>query len=465
MQRSTQRWSFYQTLVSALAGAVCLIAGCKPQGTGTTPTTTTITTSATEHNVVRPSSYNGGLANTAWREAAAKAHDGYSDAAKRAAWAFEAPYGSASVIVPEYNDEQRLYDGGTGTAYGPTVHLFASPQLALLTSPQQWNALGTGGAVVGYIDVEDQAPGYSWNGAYTRLGIAAKGDYCISLAHTGGSANANWTSYIYSVDVNGYCQQPTSSPTAIVTARHDFVSGTLTDYPVGARFGHDKSLNPIILVKCLDQTCEIGVDPSQSDKAWTHGGGPGGKAAVVGCNGHGGGGSHTTKEWMVKGWHDEQRLSMDDGTGKGHLIPSNVCAAIVPVAGLDTHDKNYYTCAATPCTNADWKTVATIWLPAGTDFSGTKYESTWNMGVGENVLSIRRVGTKDDDDLTGPAEWDAEITNSAGTVLKYFSHIHRHSHMDMILPGTARFTWRDNDETLWVTCGVGCCEVDAGLSQ
>ncbi len=54
-------------------------------------------------------------------------------------------------------------------------------------------------------------------------------------------------------------------------------------------------------------------------------------------------------------------------------------------------------------------------------------------------------------------DWWARVLSAAKTTT-YYAVVY-HDHKGAPIPGTARWQWLDNDETIWVKCGNACCQV------
>lgn len=59
----------------------------------------------------------------------------------------------------------------------------------------------------------------------------------------------------------------------------------------------------------------------------------------------------------------------------------------------------------------------------------------------------------------GGRKWYARIDNGAGRV-RYFCVIYRPHPEHFDVPSVVRWRWRPDDETFWVRCPAGCCEVN-----
>lgn len=167
----------------------------------------------------------------------------------------------------------------------------------------------------------------------------------------------------------------------------------------------------------------------------------------------------------VKGHYDEQQLAewrngrIQVGANRGTIYPTPQLAAFA---------------AALPAEGV-WTRVAEINMSPDVG----SYDAMLNL-VGNNrpvtagdraVLSICRGSPKScvpsrrsrfDSNAcqaTSDGRWYARITRP-GRPPAYFCVVHRgHTKADNI-PAVVRWRWRDDDETVWVRCAFGCCEIN-----
>lgn len=320
--------------------------------------------------------------------------------------------GSLTLMIPEYHDEQRFPDDIGG--YGPMVYIFATPNIGTFTSPAQIEDQGKAGALFALV-VVDTTAGAVLPTTYTQLELVP-GVNCLWLVYDHAVApNVRWRAYLTPRGASGFCIRTTIFPSMLaVQARSPEGRHHLDDYPQVGRFSEDLSGRPLLGVKCLDAWCEIGA-PGFTSKP---------PATVV-----------AGREGTIKGWHDEQRLAAFDATGK---LRPRIRASVIPVPDIDTLREDHFA--------AGWVHVATIWFHD--DPEGTKY-ATWGLRKGRNTLELRVVG----------ATWEARVMSNTDTATVW-TNVVRHPHLDMAVPGTARFRWRNNDEGIWVPCGAACCHSD-----
>lgn len=318
--------------------------------------------------------------------------------------------------IPEYHDEQRLSIGGGNV--GPMAYIYASPALGGFTDPAQFEEHGDRGVLVGVVSVLETYNGELLPQPYRDLGLAW-GLNCIYLAYRGtGPPDERWDAYVTNsgTGANAPCQHSTSPTWLSVHATRTSSYG-LRDHPPVARFGETRTGRPLLGIACLDTWCEIG--PGSSDARPAQG---------------------SDREEKVKGWHDDQALSVWSPPGHYRRV---MRAKVTPRRNVDQ---------LTLADFADWQEVAIIRLDTAPP-AGSKYEK-WGLMKGKNTLELK---------LTG-ATWSAQVTsrreNGNFVTREWVFAEPRHPHVDAAVPGTARFRWTVGDEGVWVPCGQGCCKVE-----
>lgn len=180
----------------------------------------------------------------------------------------------------------------------------------------------------------------------------------------------------------------------------------------------------------------------------------------------------------VKGWYDEQRLAVPSTmvtafASATALIPGHVIGTFVPMPDLGSD--------AGPSVGSrydgKWVRVATVGM---TDTSGV-YLGKLNI-VSSPVLNavdsvslcygkLRQCITNTGitpkkckaTDFPDSLRWWGMITNPV-TTPSYFC-VTRRGHENipgLHIPGIVRWRWAIKDETMWIRCLEGCCEVEAG---
>jgi hypothetical protein len=177
----------------------------------------------------------------------------------------------------------------------------------------------------------------------------------------------------------------------------------------------------------------------------------------------------------VKGWYDEQYLA-DYTTGSG-LVVSSVVGTVFPEPGLETRDSAYY--------SGTFKDAAHVAMTAALN----KYESRYAFGnaaangatssmatvalcYGEREKCLPAAAPAGPQCVIPPQmpnlpadaailhPWWARVTAPGGSKVNYFCTGYRGLPKDFKMPGVVRWRWRAKDETIWIPCAQGCCEVD-----
>jgi hypothetical protein len=316
----------------------------------------------------------------------------------------------STLTIPEYHDCQRLVP--VPFAYGPLVGIFAREALGEITQEQ---FMSEGGMAVAQIYNFSSIP-------YGPLGIFRRFS-CVYLKLI--SAD-NWQAQLIHHDELKTCRTLTArdwaqpGPLRVVPLK-PYSDGRM--YPPVARWDFARTGNRhFIGVKCLASWCEIGVGNFSSPEY---------------------GGSPTSR---VKGWYDEQRLA-EPVLGSKILIPRK-WARVVPVERLDTLTDDHYTCAE-PCPRGrGWVHVATAIL----EDNSVHYDTLMNFrtgSVGNRIYMRRRT-------RPGDERWETRIISARNDTT--FHRTLRVNHAGHYVPPTARWHWREDDETVWVRCSLGCCE-------
>lgn len=353
----------------------------------------------------------------------------------RAVHQVAAHIGTLPWEIPEYHDEQPLADGTGG--YGPMAYVFASPFIGGFTSVTQIDAHGPYGFLAGVVFVE--APvGTTLPPTYTALGLVP-GLNCVYLAHQGASEQLGWDAYIVSGSETTGCPRPMDADTRHVAAKFQR-QGTFnnqTDYPSVGRFDETNGGQPLVGFRCIDAWCDVGPGPNLDVRPPSHNG-----VTFFG----------NKREAAVPGWHDDQLLAVQT---PGGLRP-RLRATVVPEPDLATKPISEF--------KGVWVRVATVWL--GGDPSGTKYGAptagmphTWNMRRGLNALELSFDGVSWQGRVY-PVSANGYTPTTTGVTRLIVT---QEKHLDVLVPGTARFRWRVADEGIWVPCDQGCCRVEAEI--
>lgn len=176
---------------------------------------------------------------------------------------------------------------------------------------------------------------------------------------------------------------------------------------------------------------------------------------------------------MPKGWYDEQTLAVVNIGGSGPTTVSKIRGTFIPEPDLGLEN-------AEPLSSTfvnRWKQVARVGLqgnPGG-------YTSKFNLEESTSPSMLNRVAlcfvptdapnsacfpTNSEKPICQPpapgeaGRWYTRILSARSDRARYFC-VTRRAHAGMIIPGTVRWRWLINDETMWIRCLQGCCEVNA----
>ncbi len=371
-----------------------------------------------------------------------------------------APIAGANVDVPEYNDCQRLVAAGAST-FGPLSAVFASARLDRLVADQQAASTAAGRPMA-----VSAATVLLINGSFPELGFQS-GANCLYLWQVGDS----WSARVLPVPGGGRaCRQPldpasgTGTPLSVQTVP----PGAGPALPFVARWERDAGGGQAVGLRCDTQWCSIGragfapspditfaPDPTFTTDALFNGwlaGLPGSAGAVTVAQ--------LRTLATVRGWYDDQFLAPAGG-GPG---PSALWAAVMPHPGLDAIGAGNF---------ADWQVTGLVWIPTPgtTAAAGTlaEYGTKFNFGAGWNAIALCSsagpacfpTGAPPACPALAPGEerWFGMVRRSAGGADRFFC-IRRIPNFAGHTIGTARWRWIKNDDTVWMRCVEGCCELE-----
>lgn len=305
------------------------------------------------------------------------------------------------ACIKEWNDYQRLLVRCTNPAtcpseYGPHAYVMAADSLGRWTKPDSF---------VTRRNVAEIAI----NGEYSDLGL----NHGINEVYLRYDPNASDKKKRWVVTM-----EPNLDSVKLEVARFEGEPCCTSPdaYPAVARWDYDNNYkNQLIGIKCGDGWCEIGRHVKLVNK-------------------HAGG-----KKRRVKGWFDEQRLAVRSGTGP--LKPTDSVATIFAVDNLESYNKKE--------DFKEWTQVATITSP----YEYPKLGITGVPGIEAEVYLK----------FLGDTTWSAQIVSidkNGDAITSPAFQVKRIEHTDSdSIPGVARWGWDDNDETIWVRCANGCCQV------
>jgi len=351
--------------------------------------------------------------------------------------------------IPEFHDCQRFIrrDGSYDSLYAiyAAFHLDSLPCGLMRCGVGQTGAVGVPAATI-----------LSYGGYYEALGIQ-NGFNCLYLWDP-----PDWKAVMIPQSDNPDCRyrktvEPLPATAVPLTVRviqpASFPPFRDREYPPVARWDWDSlSQQQYIGIRCGLAWCEVGT-PSA---------GPAGTGSayppllpfdpVAGLNAA----TATTKAVsMVKGWFDAQRLAVATGAstpGTLRVRPSWDYGFIVPNPVLGDLQQSQF--------EATWVHVA--WALVSAD-----YRSTVRFAKGRNKISLcygTATRCRVPPDKVGCSEvmtntmWWAKIMAPDGSE----SHrcvVWRGYPAGIDVPGTVRWRWQADDETNWIKCPSGCCEL------
>ena len=303
-------------------------------------------------------------------------------------------------------------------------------------------------------------------GAYEPLGFV-RGMNCVVLQKAG----TGYSAYVIGVGYDdSHCFSPRRATvrsarqlnvTVLRKAQTGIDDG---DYPGAARWDWDgKNEQHYIGLPCPGGWCEITRSPDyQASQNYTS------HPTASGSN-------NETHIWRGKGWYDEQHLA---NFVQGRPVPTGPFATTFPAPKLaDRTIKDYQ----------EWKHVATVVMSDDSQDYNTKYQYEASqlppkLEKGVNVIEMCTDSIPDaaigashrrSDDNCGVASertargslskcqsaWYARVTHD-GKVRRVFCVKYRGFDKGYDVPGVVRWRWRADDETIWIRCPTGCCEMD-----
>ena len=307
------------------------------------------------------------------------------------------------VCIKEWHDYQRLMRRCNGSScadeYGPHAYVMAADSLNDWKTPDDFKDAGH---IVAEIET---------NGEYSDLDLV-HGHSDLTLNYDDRQPpNKQWTATM----------KPGLGHKLEVARFKEACCTSADEYPGVTRWEYDKNeKNQLIGVKCGDGWCEIG-------------------RKVPPANPHSGPGKPPQR--VVPGWFDEQRLAIRSTPG-GPLKPwQSGTAEIYPDKDLADYTKPDQF-------KNKWIHVASIKTPAPYDKLGLKKHDTI-----ESELFL----------MYFLDDWWANVhtMDESGIEKESAFSIHRTEHNDPIgIPAVARWGWDETDETIWVRCANGCCQIE-----
>ncbi len=385
--------------------------------------------------------------------------------------------------VPEFNDCQAFVDG-TGNKYlrdpkgeAALFAIFASETLDRLEFRLD-SVAGNRRLPTNYTDIYglSAAEIYSFEKDYPALGI--KGGFnCLFLKRSFDSNGiATWHALMVAVG----SAEPTcgskfdSNPSVTTTTRLQVrvrpnpAGLSSTDVPAVARWDWDRERREhYIGIKCGRQWCEVGRDGFVASQFY----------AVSSPS------PLFQRTRMIKGWYDEQRLAVQQGTGPAEVSPLR--GTIYPDSAIDGLEGFG---SSSPFTN-HWLPAAYVQIhPDPTAAAAAAiYEARFNFAVtpdgtqmnliylcsgsaaecfshyGMKPTSVAFVDKCEQQAQVlgdGPPWWARVVRGGVAPGYVTFKCVTRRAHGTKVphIPGAARWRWMVEDEGTWMRCLQGCCE-------
>jgi hypothetical protein len=368
----------------------------------------------------------------------------WSDSGHQTPHAFpQIPLSGEISGIPEYHDCQRFIreDGDT---YGSLYAIYAAFHLESLPCGLGRCGYGASGAVG-----IPAATILSYGGRYAPLSIQ-NGFNCLYLWDP-----PDWKAVIIPQGANPDCRvkrvvEPLPSEAHVLPVHVVQPGGSPPfrdrEYPPVARWDWDSSTNhQFIGIRCGLAWCEIGGTSRMYPPTVP------GFDAVPGISASTAMSNAVTR---VKGWFDAERLAvmLANPTGAGLKVrPSRITGFIVPNPVLGDLQASHFA--------RKWVHVA--WALVDAD-----YKSTVHFSKGRNKISLCN-GALEECELqrnrlecrdTTNVSWWAMVEDSAGSV--YYRCVTFRGYPSGIdVPGTVRWRWQADDQTNWIKCPSGCCEL------
>jgi hypothetical protein len=361
--------------------------------------------------------------------------------------------------VPEFHDCQKfVIHKKTGKRYSSLFAIFARDSLDSLA--QRFNAIKPGDSVLTQADTSRAvtagaplavAEVLAVDSAYHPLGILA-GFNCLFLYGDLSTASGLAAKMVPVGGSEQQCATITNpmplTGTILEVYRTPFAAAYV---PPVARWDWDSVHNQQhIGLACGSGWCDIGAngfDPSDAH------------ANTIASAGD--------QVYAVKGWYDEQRLAFP-GVGTGPLSVGTVVGSFTPLPdlGSDTGDPSasrYNHAWVQVATGAVEDSGSTVYFKKLNFEPTTPVHSTVKVSLcfGGRADCIPSTVTKGPNCTNPTNNWWARVTSERKNETHYFC-VTRRDHPGVNVPGVVRWRWAVKDETMWIRCLEGCCEVEAG---
>ena len=379
------------------------------------------------------------------------------------------PIAGPSTNIPEYNDCQRmivpLSTGALAYADVQAVWVRYGIENYFATLPAVGSTAGTSfGPLIGPTTPRTRlgTVGVVWGmGNYNALGVK-EGFNCIVLRWEGGAFNAA-TSRAWMVPVTfpDVCDTPLNLPAgratelAVAAIPPRVEAGVADLVPQVARWDwDDRDTLQYVSLWCPAGWCEFHGPKFQTSARYSATGTLKARSAI-----------------RVKGWYDEQYLMNPyDAATTPRPEDGLLRGTVFPAPGLDGRKVSAYT--------STWLKVATVSLAKASVRYERKYryerdpappdgkdnvvymcfESQASTYAGTPGCS-GEIPNRCTFDSVNIGYWYARIVSRSGRTKALCVWYHPTAG-NLQPPGTVRWRWTLKDETIWVACPTGCCEVD-----
>jgi hypothetical protein len=359
----------------------------------------------------------------------------------------DVPLAGGTTLIPEFHDCQRLID--TTHRYGPLAAIWVPPQYlgTIIDSLHVRQPVAIAAAVI-----------HAWDGSYEPLGIRQKWN-CLYLVGGGaGGLSARMVATGGPEECSGSTDPDRlQDPVTLAVERRQFAGLGDDDYPSVGRWDRDQDrAQPYDYIgfRCNDGWCEV-HRPKESEflpsEAYFL------DPAETPLN---------RRVYEVKGWYDEQYLDVGSGSAKH---PLSVLGTMVPDSALDTRTVDDF--------RGQWVPVGVTALSASSSVYRTKLGLEAGHlprgGQGSSLTPVAicwEAGQAACENLPDAVRTDCQATPSTDPGRWWFARVgdpgrkpvykcvDRREHLNVgHIPGTARWSWREDDATQWWRCSEGCC--------
>jgi hypothetical protein len=352
--------------------------------------------------------------------------------------------------IVEFHDCQQFVSTANAKQYTSLFAVFARAGLDLgykpprSTVPYDTKKMGIPMATI-----------YSYDSSYAPLQVQRDFN-CLYFFRTNDVGPTTWAAQMVPVGRNqADCAIPLREPRPdlrMLAVNRIVQSGALpTAYPPVARWDWDsQNLRHYIGIRCEDAWCEVLPEL------------PAGAKFVSSK-------PIATPQPLVKGWYDQQILTVAK-TGPAQV--SSIVGTFIPDPRLgDDNDLPETSRFANT-----WITTATVGIEGRPEGYAEKFNFIENVGgKPQNTVALCfGTGAAGSPNACFPnaaltprcsveSRWYARITSGSGatTRVKFFCVTRRGHEMPGMprMPGVVRWRWMLDDETMWMRCVRGCCEV------